>query len=233
MRRRSTETICILLEENSHYSIGAPKSSKMLVKYIHNFWLSSFLRYARIRHSFSDVFYWNYVNSKMDKIQMKGMKYFARRVRLSFFPCKLWGIIMLLCFPLFHRILFLEVFVNTISLRRSFVVNDIVGPKVALNYACARWRSFFIICGIFQTTQKHRLKFFKNGEGKSITDGHLKKRMSTNWWEEKNGWAKTDEQKNSRWVKQWWAHFSHQMGTVSHRWATPTTVIFCFSGLAL
>ena len=82
MRCRSTETICILLKENPPSSIGAPQSSKMLLKYIHYFSLSSFLLYTRIRRSFSDVFYWNHMNSKMDKIQMKGKKYSVRRLKL-------------------------------------------------------------------------------------------------------------------------------------------------------
>ena len=48
--------------------------------------------------------------------------------------------------------------------------------------------------------------------------------MSKYWWEEKNRWAKTDEQKMLRWAKEWWARFLRQMSTLSHRWATPTTV---------
>ena len=82
MRCRSTETIFILLKQNPPSSIGAPQSSKMLLKYIHYFSPSSFLLYTRIRHSFSDVFHWNYVNLKMDKTQMKCTKYSVRRSKL-------------------------------------------------------------------------------------------------------------------------------------------------------
>ena len=52
-----------------------------------------------------------------------------------------------------------------------------------------------------------------------------KTQMSKYWWEEKNRWAKTDEQKMLRWAKEWWARFLRQMSTLSHRWATPTTLV--------
>jgi len=71
------------------------------------------------------------------------------------------------------------------------VVNDIVAAKVALNHPCARWRTFFIICVIFQNDPKNIIRMRKKMVGEKShrlasekTDEHKlmrrKKRMSEN-----------------------------------------------------